>query len=121
MDRIKGLRQKNQNTYNPLVPFGTDGILVDMASGLNNEEELKLGGNHNVSITEANGITTITETYLDQADPKQVKYTVKTEISENNNGTTIITSLWEGAAEGSASKIKITTIPEQGDIMEVLE
>jgi len=38
IERIKGIREKNSSSYNSLIPFGTDGNLVDMASGLDLEE-----------------------------------------------------------------------------------
>ena len=66
MSKIKGLRQKTgANTYSALVPFGTDGNLVDMFSDLTLEEELKLGGNHISSIDESGSSVVITETFND--------------------------------------------------------
>lgn len=120
MDRIKGLRQKQANgTFASLVPFGTDGNLVDMSSGLNNEEELKLGGNHEVSIVTNNDVTTVTELYYDDNN-NIVLYTVESIITPNANNTTIITSLWEGSKSGIAARVKTTTIPTIGNITEVL-
>ena len=53
MERVKGLHKKTTaSSFGPLVPIGTDGTLVDMLSGLDNEQELKLGGNHVTEISE---------------------------------------------------------------------
>ncbi len=42
--RIKQLRTKTQSsTYTAPIPFGTDGSLVDMFSGLDLEEQIRLG------------------------------------------------------------------------------
>ena len=93
MDRIKGLRQKSANgSFDSLVPFGTDGILVDMLSGLDSEQELKLGGNHITAISENinNSTTTITETYK-ALDNSTVTYIVETTIDESNSTSTEIT------------------------------
>ena len=47
MERIKGIRQKTgAGQYSNFVPFGSDGQLIDMASELNLEYELKLGPRH---------------------------------------------------------------------------
>ncbi len=90
MDRIKGLRQKqSDSSYNSLIPFGTDGVLVDMLSGLDNEQEIKLGGNHTSVITEVNATTTsIVETYK-ALDNTTVTYVVETTIVENNDSSSV--------------------------------
>ena len=65
MKITKGFYQKNEdNTYSHYMPFGTDGQLVDMISGLNLEYELKLGTEHDVQIhNDSNTLTTIIEDY----------------------------------------------------------
>ena len=104
MSKIKGLRQKTgSNTYNPLVPFGTDGNLVDMISTLDLEQELKLGGGHVSSIDENGNNTVITETFTGD-------YTCVTTISEGANATTI-TSVLTGP--GGTTKTKTITIPAE--------
>lgn len=121
-DRIKGLRQKQSTgIFADLVPFGTDGILVDMLSGLDNEQELKLGGNHTTTITETINInnepvTTITEFYKDKTGTNIV-YTVVNEIIEHINGsTTIIGTIYQGSdTTATALNIKTVTIPTMGD------
>lgn len=120
MDRIKGLRQKrSDSSYNSLVPFGTDGILVDMLSGLDNEQEFKLGGNHDSVITEVNDTTTtIVETYK-ALDNSTVTYVVETTIVENNDSSTSITiSLKRG---GTTLNSKTITIPADDTVMEIEE
>ena len=121
MDRIKGLRQKqSDSSYNSLIPFGTDGVLVDMLSGLDNEQELKLGGNHTSVITEVNATTTsIVETYK-ALDNTTVTYVVETTIVENNDSSTDITiSLKQNDV---IIKSKSIVIPaEDGAILEIEE
>lgn len=120
MDRIKGLRQKrSDSSYNSLVPFGTDGILVDMLSGLDNEQEFKLGGNHDSVITEVNDTTTtIVETYK-ALDNSTVTYVVETTIVENNDSSTSITiSLKRG---GTTLNSKTITIPADDTVIEIEE
>lgn len=121
MDRIKGLRQKqSDSSYNSLIPFGTDGVLVDMLSGLDNEQEIKLGGNHTSVITEVNATTTsIVETYK-ALDNTTVTYVVETTIVENNDSSTNITiSLKQNDV---VIKSKSIVIPaEDGAILEIEE
>ena len=120
MDRIKGLRQKrSDSSYNSLVPFGTDGILVDMLSGLDNEQEFKLGGNHDSVITEVNDTTTtIVETYK-ALNNSTVTYVVETTIVENNDSSTSITiSLKRG---GTTLNSKTITIPADDTVIEIEE
>ena len=90
MERIKGIRQKTgAGQYSNFVPFGSDGQLIDMASELNLEYELKLGSKHITRITNADGIikTQIIEYY---ATPEELEtsgsnfYSVETLIYENN-------------------------------------
>lgn len=76
IERIKQIRKKEIGGFdsNSSIPFGTDGLLVDMLSGLDLEEELKLGNNHHYVeiediIEQVNGediiVTQIKEYYLD--------------------------------------------------------
>lgn len=128
MNRIKGLRKKTgTSSYGNLVPFGTDGILVDMLSGLNNEEELKLGGNHSVTVTtdSLTGNDVITEIYYENNNnphtSADIAYTVESVIAESSGTTTITVSLWVGEKSGVASRVKTITIPSSGtSISEVL-
>ena len=70
MKRIKSVRQKEGMNYSPPIPLGTNGVLVDMFSKLNLEQELKLGPKHIADVVdEGDGITTITENY---ATPEEV-------------------------------------------------
>ena len=76
--RIKQIRTKNEAGFSTGVPIGTDGILVDMLSELDLEEEIKLGGNHYVEITQTDVATEIKEWYY-----SKVKGTKsKSEMSE---------------------------------------
>ncbi len=119
MDRIKGLRKKSVDSFDNLIPFGTDGTLVDMLSGLDNEQELKLGGNHSSVITEVSASeTTIVETYY-ALDGATVIYTVETDIVENQNGSTAITMVLKKA--GVVLNEKTITIPADAATMTIGE
>ena len=123
MNRIKGLKQKQgNNSFSDLIPFGTDGNLVDMSSGLNIEEELKLGGNHDVSISSdpSTQRTTVTEFYYDKTGDT-VQYIIESVIdSSNSDSTSIISSLYQENQDGDPIQIKTTIIPTTGNITEVL-
>lgn len=81
--RIKQIRQKDSNgNYLTSVPLGADGFLVDMFSGLDLEEELKLGGNHYTEITEDDDVTIIKEWYF--SEPKGER--LISNIDSNNLG-----------------------------------
>lgn len=106
MSKIKGLRQKTgANTYADLIPFGTDGKLVDMLSSLDLEQEIKLGGGHVSAINESGPNTVITETYTGG-------YTCTTTITENQDNSTTITMVLTKTGE-QWSKTKTITIPAE--------
>lgn len=79
---IKGSRKKiGATSYDVFIPFGTDGKYVDMLSGLTLEQELKLGGDHGVSIVENDdGSIDISEKYTISDNTKSF-YRVDTNIS----------------------------------------
>ncbi len=111
MQKIKGLRQKQTDgTFNSLVPFGTDGILVDMLSGLDNEEEFKIGGNHSSTIVEEEGLTTIEEIYTG-LDGTTVLYKVISSIQDNNDDSTTITVQLKKGTNETVVREKTITIP----------
>lgn len=64
--RIKGLRTfTNANPlFNPLVPFGADGDLIDIFSGLDLEEQLIIGGNKTISFTDVDQHLTVKEKFF---------------------------------------------------------
>lgn len=64
--RIKQIRQKSPlGGFTDPFPLGTDGYLVDMISGLDLEQQIKLGGNHYVNIyTDQDDNTYIKQWYL---------------------------------------------------------
>ena len=106
MDRVKSLRQKKADgSYTSPISLGTDGILVDMASGLDSEQEFKLGGNHDTVIEEQNNITTIIETYK-ALNNATITYIVETTINEVNN--TITTVLKKNGITIRSKTINIT-------------
>lgn len=64
--RIKQIRTRSNSDFPTGVPIGTDGILVDMLSELDLEEEIRLGGNHYVDIVQTNTATEIREWYFSE-------------------------------------------------------
>ena len=64
--RIKQIRPKRNNLFSQSFPIGTDGLLVDMFSKLDLEEQLKIGGNHYVTISQTDVSTIIRQWYLSQ-------------------------------------------------------
>ena len=97
LNRIKGLHIKEgPNSYTDLIPFGSNGELIDMVSTLDLEEELKIGGNHYFEISEdENDITIIKEWYLTQPKGNEdnlsqiCRYTVITAFSESPVSTAL--------------------------------
>lgn len=92
--RIKQIRQKdNNNNYSTPIPLGADGFLVDMFSGLDLEEELKLGSNHYVEIEERENVTIIKEWYLTESKEEEtsisdipeekISYSIEIRITSN--------------------------------------
>lgn len=67
MSKIKQIRQRTDNGFGQGIPLGADGINIDMSSGLNLEEELKLGGNHYIEISEntSDNTTHVQQWYYD--------------------------------------------------------
>lgn len=95
---IRGSRQKlGTGSYSDLIPFGTYGKYIDMLSGLDLEQELKLGGATDVHINNNDdGSTTITENYA--AEDSTGHYQLVTVVDEE--GTFIIQSLYWVDSEG---------------------
>lgn len=114
IERIKGIREKNSGSYNSLVPFGTDGNLVDMASGLDLEEQFKLGGDHSTTIdTDANGVVNIIENYATSAvmgDSTKSYYQVSTRIRNNSDKSITISAILRQMPSGTELRRKETTI-----------
>lgn len=66
LKRIKEIRQKSTTSetgYIP-IPIGTSGLLVDLASNFDLEEDLKLGSNHYVQIKQNGSYVQIIEYYF---------------------------------------------------------
>ena len=97
-ERIKGLHTKeNSSTYSDLIPFGSEGQLIDMISTLDLEEEIRLGGNHYAELYQGNDQTIIKEWYYTEPKGNNTKeemsdlctYSVKTIFSESPTSTAI--------------------------------
>lgn len=94
LKRIKEIRQKTGDSNNLFksIPLGTNGLLVDMLSNLDLEEELKLGNDHYVFIDQNELSLTITEYYTtsprrntpieDMIEQGKVRFIVITEFLE---------------------------------------
>ena len=111
LERIKQIRPRLSGSFPTSIPIGTDGLLVDMVSQLDLEEQIRLGGNHYVDIHQTNTETVIREWYLseskgttpiEQVDSNIVTYTglititnaIQTnivEIDNNQNENPLIT------------------------------
>lgn len=121
-ERVKSISKKEISGFSTPIPIGTDGLLVDMLSGLDLEEENKLGNNHSATITEIDDNTTqIIEQYYDNSSPKVLKYSVFIKIEENGTETIITMKLFKGAInrdnqdniiENNLLHTKITIIDE---------
>lgn len=127
--RVKQVRQVNvkngsQNSYKSAIPIGTDGLLVDMLSQLDLEEELRIGGNHYTTIDESETVdsetkevtytTIITELYYDRKTPENTTYTVQILIIETGSLTTITMELYKGKKDDNKLlHSKTITITEQ--------
>lgn len=89
LGRIKQIRPRQSGSFPTSIPIGTDGLLVDMISQLDLEEEIRLGGNHYVSISQTETSTIIKEWYfteskedtpIEDIDDSIVAYTVQASI-----------------------------------------
>ena len=126
--RIKQIKPRQDGSFPQKgIPIGTDGLLVDMVSQLDLEEEIRLGGNHYVDMHQTETETIIREWYLsqpkgitpiEQIDDNIVTYTSQItitnkvqiniiEIDSNQNENPLIT--WknprpEGHPEGEDSR-----------------
>lgn len=113
MSKVKGLRQKTANGYTDFIPFGTDSILVDMANGLDLEQELKIGGTHTSEIVEKiDEDTGKLQTIITEEFGSSGYYNTTT-ITENENSTSIVIELM---APNGTKKLKTITIPASSTI-----
>ena len=119
MDRIKGIRQKTgADSYSALVPFGADAEFIDFLSGLDLEQQLKIGGNHVTKITENSDTqTTIVEKYYNEngsSNDSDIEYTIVTIIVQNpnNSSVTVTMSLYKGNQTTTALHSKTITIED---------
>lgn len=83
-ERIKQIRPRTGGSFSTGIPIGTDGLLVDMVSQLDLEEEIRLGGNHYVDMYQTDTETVIKEWYfsvskgstpIEQVDDNIITYT----------------------------------------------
>lgn len=123
--RIKQIRKRNNLNSFDGIPLGTDGLLVDMISGLDLEEELRLGNNHRVSIEEiSDTVTQITELYYNSNSFNTLEYSVVIRIEEipAQDSTQITMTLYKGAAQ-AVNKLheKVTVIDESSSIIQISE
>lgn len=67
LKRIKQIRPKTNGGFDTVYPLGVDGLLTDMVSGLDLQQELTIGGNHYVEINQTNTAVEIKQWYFSQA------------------------------------------------------
>lgn len=90
MDIVKSFKQKKNGSFTEKINLSSNGSAVEMASGLNLEEEIHLGGRMNISIiTLENGITKIQEQYNDLYETNAF-FNITTAIKEAENKTIIL-------------------------------
>lgn len=114
MQRIKGFRKKGaSNNYNALIPFGSDGILIDMLSGLHLEYELVIGGKRNSTITENSTNIIFTNQYYNNSGAIQYTLTTtipQTAITATSGTVNIIIDLFNGNSTAAANRLKRKTL-----------
>ena len=114
--RVKGYRKKAETGYEAFIPFGSDGEFIDILSGLNLEEEMRLGGRRDVGFSEnTNGTITVTETYYN-ASNTQI-YRVVTTLSSGaitSGSGTVTVDLYTGTSS-TRTKRKTITVSASGN------
>lgn len=114
MERVKGYRKKRaDDSYAPLVPFGSDGILIDMLSGLHLEYELVIGGKRNSTITENSTNIIFTNQYYNNSGAIQYTLTTtipQTAITATSGTVNIIIDLFNGNSTAAANRLKRKTL-----------
>ena len=130
MQRVKGYREKTGTAlYSNLIPFGTDGVFVDMNSGLNLEEDILIGGNHYTTIQESSDTTTvINETFAKKEDVENEvaeNYYVKNTLIDESTEDTVITIKLFLVKDSTVSPVllreKVITIDGSGAVTEIEE
>lgn len=113
--KTKGYRKKTENSYSAFIPFGSDGEFIDMFSGLDLEEEMRLGGHRDVSFSENDGAITVTETYYN-AGGTQI-YRVVTTLSSGaitSGSGTVTVDLYVGTST-TRKRRKTITVSASGN------
>jgi len=113
MERAKGFRKKGEYGYDSLIPFGSDGILIDMLSGLHLEYELVIGGKRNSTIVEDSTNIIFTNQYYNNAG--NIQYTLTTTIPQiaitaTSRTVNIIIDLFNGNSTAAANRLKRKTL-----------
>lgn len=117
LKRIKEIRQLQEHGYSDPIPLGSEGQYVDMKSNLDLEQELKLGGNHNVTIIEEGNKTTIKEYYLHknnssiEEDSDIIDYIVVTTILQGDQ--IVETNIKVGEGEEEDILLKISSVDDR--------
>lgn len=117
MEKIKSIKQKiSASSFSDPIPFGADGVNIDMASGLNLEEQFKLGGLENYTISETSSGTEISSTYKNNAG--NIINIITYKIVENiSTGTTITASLKDSSGNSVIRTKQFTIAPPSSDGM----
>ena len=110
-EKIKNLRQKQNDTFLDKISFSSDGKSIDMFSGLNLEEELRLGRITGTNITVQNGVTIISELENNYKDNfYSSSYSTITAIKEKDNQTIILKVLYSLTNPELEPKLKVTIL-----------
>lgn len=83
-NRVKEFYQKIEGGNAAAFYLGTDGELVDMFSGLDLEEQLKISGPSRVIVEEGPNSFTVFEYYSSYGEDATIYYTVVTQVNESS-------------------------------------
>lgn len=117
MGKIKSIRQKDisvSSSFSDPIPFGADGINIDMASGLNLEEQFKLGGLENHTISETSTGTKISSTYKNNNG--DVINTIIYTITEDVQTGTTITAVLKDSTDSVICTKQFTVAPPSSGV-----
>lgn len=65
--RIKQIKPRVGDRFGDPIPIGVDGLLTDMKSGLDLQQELTIGGNHYIQMNQTDTAVEIRQWYFSQA------------------------------------------------------
>lgn len=123
--KIKSVRKKiGNNEYDLPISLGADGKNIDMQSGLNLEEQFKMGGLQNIDISQDQfGVISVSGTYYNNDGTASIgAFETRIEDSQlDNNGdpvslTTVGSTLRIGEKVFAKQTVLASTASQQGNI-----